>query len=207
MIPRPLLVVTLCCLAGCSSGLLESDREPAEIYRLQAPTIETRAAAAVPVSVLVPRLRTSQSLNTERIATLRPGHRFDYFEGVRWSESAPLMLQQLVVETLSRDGRFALVATSPARIPAEYTLDLELRRFEAVYSSAEAAPTVVVQLQAALVSNRKATTVASFQVEAAVPAAEARRAAVIDAFDRATAEVLGTLATRLREAPVVAATQ
>jgi cholesterol transport system auxiliary component len=194
----------MACLAGCSTGLLDSDRDPAEVYRLQAPSIEM-PAQPVPATVLVPRLRSSPSLNTERIATVQPGRRFDYFEGVRWSDAAPLMLQQLVVDTLSRDGHFALVVMSPARIPVDYTLDIELRRFEAVYAAGGEPPTVVVQLQAALVGNRKPAMVTSFQAEASVQARESRRAAVIEAFDRATAEALGTLATRLREAPIAAA--
>lgn len=197
---RGLLLLFLGCTAGCTTGLLESGQEPPEVYRLDAPAIEARAAA-VPESVVVPRLRAPASLNTERIAVLRPGHRFDYFEGVRWSDTAPVMLQQLLVATLSRNGHFAVVVAAPARLPTDYTLDVELRRFEAVYSADDSAPTVIVELQGTLVGSRQSRTVASLTAEASAKAADTRRAAVIEAFNRATSAALGDLAARLREVP------
>ena len=66
------------------------------------------------------------------------------------------MLQHALVDSLTADGRFAAVLAAPARVPAEMLLDLELRRFESVATSAGSAPVVHVQMLANLVDSRRA---------------------------------------------------
>jgi hypothetical protein len=54
-----------------------------------------------------------------------------------------------------------------------------------------------VQVQASLVDGRRAGRVASFVSDAAVAAAANRRADIIDAFDRANAQVIADVVTRV----------
>jgi cholesterol transport system auxiliary component len=189
-------------MAACVGGLLESDHPAPETYRLAAPAAAGNGAPASPVTnsanvaIVVGRLRAPSSLDTDRIAVVEPGRRFDYYSGVRWSEPAPQMMQQNLVTALTDSGRFAGVYASPSRVPAELLLDVELRRFEA--DTAAAGPPVAhVQVQASLVDGRRAGRVASFVSDAAVAAAANRRVDIIDAFDRASAQVIADVVTRV----------
>lgn len=194
-----MLVATVLC-AGCVGSLLESDKEAPEVYRLAGVALEDRGEPlALALAVAPPR--ASAALDTERIAVVQPDSRFDYFSGVRWAESAPQMLQQLLVRALAADGRFATVVAAPSRVPADLALDVELRSFEAVYAGEAGEPLVQVEMQVTLVDARKARRLASFVVQTESRAVDNRRAALLEAFERATTEALQETVVRLRDAP------
>jgi len=199
-----MLAIGSCGLTACVGGLLESDQPAPESYRLAAPAASSNAYAAAAgkpatVAIVVARLRAPSSLDTDRIAVVEAGRRFDYYAGVRWSEAAPQMLQQNLVTALTDSGAFAGVYAAPSRVPAELLLDVELRRFEA--DTAAAGPPVAhVQVQASLVDSRRSDRVASFVSDAAVAASANRRADIIDAFDRASAQVVSDVVARVSAA-------
>lgn len=191
-------------LAGCSAGLFQSGIPRPETYRLgsQVTPAQSASVAANPASTLgltVARPRAAAALDSERIAVVAGGSRFDYYAGVHWAEPAPQMLQQLLVAGLAHSGRFAGVFAAPSRVPAELTLDVELRRFEADTTGGDA-PVVHVLLQVSLVDARRAQRVASFASAAAVAASGSKRAAIIEAFERASAEVVDDVVARVGDA-------
>ena len=192
-----LLAAVLC--TGCVGSLLESGNEAPEIYRLAGVGLPDRGEP-LPLALAVAPPRAAASLDTERIAAIQPDSRFDYFTGLRWAESAPQMLQQLLVRALVDDGRFATVVAAPSRVPADLTLDVELRSFEAVYTGDAGVPVVRVEMQVTLVDARKAKRLASFVVRTQSRAADNRRTAVLESFERAAAEALQETVVRLREA-------
>ena len=198
----PALVV-MC--TGCAGSLLESKTPAPDVYRLSGTELPARGDT-LPLALAVTRPRAALSLDTERIAVVQPDSRFDYFSGVRWSEPAPQMLQQQLVRALSSDGRFATVLAAPTRVPSDLMLDLELRRFEAIYPAAGAVPRVRVELQVTLVDARTAKRLSSFLVQAEATAVENRRAAVLEAFEAATGEALVTTVARIREVPPASTT-
>jgi cholesterol transport system auxiliary component len=200
---------SLLLLAGCAGNLLKSDAPAPETFRLAvttAPAAGDVAAATTrpPLALAVARPRAASSLDTDRIAVLAAGNRFDYYSGARWSEAAPLMLQANLVGALAATGQFSAVDAAPARAPSELLLDIELRRFEAVSPGADAstgpAPVVHVQAQASLVDSRRGVRIASFVSEATVPAADNRLGAVVAAFERANAQVVQDIAARVQAA-------
>lgn len=196
-------LATVAVLAGCG-GLLQSDNPTPETYRLgpaaaPAPAASTAARPATALGLTVARPRAAAALDSDRIALVSAGNRFDYYAGVRWAEPAPQMLQQNLVDALAHSGEFAGVFAAPARVPSELMLDVEVRRFE-VDATAAGAPVVRVALQASLVDARRVTRVASFASEAVVPADGNRRAAIIAAFDRASAEAVNDVVARVSEA-------
>jgi cholesterol transport system auxiliary component len=195
---RPWLALLALGLAGCAGSLLESDVEAPEGYRLQGQALPDRGER-LSLALGVARPRASAALETDRIAVVRADRRFEYYAGVRWAEPAPQMLQQSLVRGLSADGRFAVVLAAPSRVPADLLLDVELRRFEAVHAAADDAPEVHVELLVTVVDAGRAGRVTSFAVATAERAGDYRRAEVVAAFDRATAEAVRTVADRLRE--------
>lgn len=193
-----LLAVLALASAGCAGTLLDSSLEPPETYQLQGEVVPDRGGR-LPLALGVGRVRAPPSLETERIAVLQPDSRFDYFAGVRWSQPAPQMLQQLLVRALAADGRFEAVVAAPSRVPTDLVIDVELRRFEAVYVAGSPAPEVRVEMQVALLDTRNVARVASFNAAAAAAAQADRRMAVIAAFERATADAVATAVEQLRE--------
>jgi cholesterol transport system auxiliary component len=198
MIRTIVLLAAAAVCAGCVGSVLESKRDEPEVFRLTTPEISD-AGEALPGALAVGRPRAPVSLNTERIAVAGPDTRFDYYSGVRWAEPAPLMLQSLLVEALTADGRFATVVAAPSRVPSEYQLEIELRRFEAS-TDGRGPPVVKVAMQVTLLDGRRGTLVASFPATASVSAEADRRAAVLSAFDAATRQVIGSIVAATRSA-------
>jgi cholesterol transport system auxiliary component len=196
-------------VTGCAGNLLKSDLPAPETFRLAVSAASTTgdvaaATATVPLALAVARPRAATALDTDRIAVLAAGSRFDYYSGARWAEAAPQMLQQNLVGALAAGGMFAAVYAAPARAPVELLLDVELRRFEAVSPGSDAsagpAPVVHVQAQASLVDTRRGVRVTSFVSEAAVPASDNRLGAVVAAFERANAQVVQDISARVQAA-------
>ena len=195
--------------AGCTGNLLQSDAPVPDTFRLAtAPPVAAADVAALPLAVIVQRPRATAALDTDRIAISAAGNRFDYYSAALWAEPAPQMVQQQLVSALAATGQFGGgVFAAPARVPAELLLDVELRRFESVTASANAAsssaaPVVHVQVQASLIDTRRSVRVTSFVAAAAVPATENRLAAVIAAFERANAQVMGEVGAKVQAAAV-----
>ena len=199
-----LLLTLVLALQGCAGSLLESNADAPETYRLVGETLPDRGGR-LPLAIGVVRPGAAPALDTDRVAVVQPDSRFDYFAGVRWSESAPQMLQQQLIRALANDGRFAAVMAVPSRVPADLLLDVELRRFEAVYAADGVAPQVRVEMQVSLVDPRRAQRQASFVAVGTATAAANRRADVIAAFEHATAEAVRTAVEQVRTSVEAAA--
>ena len=195
-----LLVVSGLCTA-CVGSVLKSDNEAPDLYRLAAPAASGGGAGpSLAQAITVARPRSVSSLDTDRIAVTTPGHGFDYLAGARWSDTAPQMVQQLLVDTLMAEGRFATAVAAPSRVPTDLLLEVELRHFEAVYASVGEAPRILVQLQANLVDVRRGTRVASFDSRAEATATRNDRTAMVAAFDDAALRATRDAALRAGEA-------
>jgi cholesterol transport system auxiliary component len=194
-------------VAGCTGNLLQSDAPVADTYRLALPqSAAMQAATALPLAIVVQRPRAPAALDTDRIAVSAAGNRFDYYSAAQWAEPAPQMQQQQLVSALGATGQFGGgVFAAPARVPAELMLDVELRRFEAVTTSADAAasgssPVAHVQVQVSLIDSRRNMRITSFVAEAAVPATANRLSAVVAAFNQANAQVMNEVTTKVQAA-------
>lgn len=196
------VIASLSLCAGCAGSVLTSGNEPPETYRLEGPALAA-GGDTLPLALGVTRPRAASSLDTERVAVARPGGGFDYFAGVRWADTAPQMIQQLLVQAFTADGRFAVTVASPSRVPTDLLLDVELRRFEASYSATDAPPRVRVELQATLVDSRKGVRLATVLAASEAPAERNRQPDVVAAFDQATNQALQTIVARVREGSAI----
>jgi len=199
------LAALVLALTGCAASLLESSAQAPDTYRLAGEALPDRGAR-LPLALGVARPGAAPALDTERVAVVQPDSRFDYVAGIRWSEPAPQMLQQQLVRALAADGRFDAVVATPSRVPADLLLDVELRRFEAVYATGGGPPEVRVEMQVSLVDPRKARRIASAVVATSAAAGENRRASILAAFERATSEAVRAAVAEVREASAAAAT-
>lgn len=198
-----LLAMPLLASSGCAGSLLESRTEAPVVYRLEGVAAQDRGER-LPLALAVTRPGGAAALDTDRIAVDQPGRVFDYYAGIRWSEPAPQMLQQQLVRALVADGRFEAVVATPSRVPSDLLLDVELRRFEAIYSTGVDAPEIRVEMQVSLVEPRAAHRVASFVAAGSAIATDNRRPAVIASFERASAEAVRAAVDQVREAAATA---
>jgi ABC-type uncharacterized transport system, auxiliary component len=183
----------LIALPGCISLLPET--EPDALYRLTtAPAPETRVVEGGE-TVIIARLAAPRGLAGDRIALERDG-RIAYMAGAAWLSPAPVMLHGAIIDAFQTE----VPAITPARaedgVAARYTLDLDLRHFEAIYDGgSNAAPRVQVTLSGRLIDRETRALAASRTVEVSRRAAANRQGAIVDAFSAASAEVAAELAT------------
>ncbi len=190
------LLAAACLCTACVGSALRSDATAPDRYRLEGPAAEP-GGIALPLAIAVARPRSPLSLDTDRIAVTTPGLGFDYLAGARWADPAPQLLQQLLVDAITRDARFAAVVAAPSRVPTDLMLDVEIGRFEAAYANVDAPPTVMVELGVNLVDVRSGRRLASFRVAATATAALNKRASVVAAFEQATDQALREVAGRI----------
>ena len=137
-------------------------------------------------------LLPSQALNSARIAVLPAGNLISSYAGSRWSDPAPRLLRNHLLNAFQADGRVAALSSDDDNLQADFALGGELQAFQSEYQGN--AVTIVLRLQARLVDSRSQRIIASqrFEVRQAVDSQQVP--AVVNAFgqanDRLAAQVL-----------------
>lgn len=185
--PLPLLGCLM--LAGC----LGTARKPLEIV---APAPAVAPAVPAPAAIdrqLVVALPSSTAMldGSRVVARPRPGE-LAYLSGVALPDSAPHMLQDAVVEALSASGLRA-VARQGQGLRGDWSLNLQLLRFEVDYSAGEAAGRV--EIEALLVDARNGRAIARqrFTEATAAPRGDSRAGAeaLLSAAQDAVSAIVG----------------
>jgi cholesterol transport system auxiliary component len=178
-------------LAGCGS-ILGPSVPPAPIYRLS-PDMTTQPGQSVAWQLAVGRPDTTQTLDTDRIALLR-GSVMDYYGDAQWNDSAPRLVQSLLVQAFDKSGRVQAATRDSASLRADLTLATELRDFEALYDTAGAPPLVVIDIQAKLLDQR-GQVMASLDSRQTARATQNSIPSVVVAFDQAMGAALSQIVT------------
>ncbi len=191
------IVVPTLLFAACTGSLFKNKTAPPTMYVLSA---TPRSLADAPdgallhtdLAVLKPRVRTG--LDTERIAALYPDRRLDYFADVRWSGPLDDVLQELAVQVLGANAIMRNARAEASVFASTYWLEIEVRDFQAEYSSSSSAPTAHVRFLARLGSSTDRHIMARFESDVHEAAADNRMGAIIDAYNRAADKALGEIA-------------
>jgi cholesterol transport system auxiliary component len=190
MLSRRALILALgLALAGCSGGLLPKPPPPPDFYRLSPADSASMAVRPVAVQLLVGEIAASGALDTARIALTPNATRVEYYADAEWTDRAPVLVDNLLLDTLQRSGHFARVARRSLTLRADYLVVGTLRHFEADYS-ATTPPRVRVAVELQLLRVSDGTIVAARRFTAAVPAGQNTVPAVAAAFDVATHQAL-----------------
>lgn len=138
---------------------------------------------------LIVELPTSTgAIGTDRILIKPVPFQAQYLPDGRWSEPAPVLVQNLLVASFQNTGRFRLVARTGAGLMPDYTLMTELQEFQAEPDANGF--TVKVSLQVTLIREADRRIVASRRIRATGAVASDDTAALIAGFDRAMQTVL-----------------
>lgn len=182
-------------LGGCT---ILPKREAPNVYLLPA----TPAAAIPHHSVLQKSLRiatpqAARVLDSTRIAVMPEGNVITAYQGARWSDPAPRLLRDRLVDAFRADGRFAAVSSDDANLQSDLELAGDLRAFQSEY--VQGVPVVVIRYDVQLVRARSKHIVAAHRFDIRQPVAGKEVPQVVTAFgqaaDQLAAQVITWVAT------------
>jgi cholesterol transport system auxiliary component len=164
------------------------------LYRFGAGEAATTTPAGTEARVTIRAAPTSfeRASAGDRILTIRDDEAA-YIAGARWVTAANVLFDDAVARAFEVQGGPVRLLARDEPAVADCVLKLEVRTFEVRYDHSHgSAPTVVVELYAALVGRHSATGVSQlFRAEA--PAGEDAVHAIAAAFDVAVGKVLGEM--------------
>ena len=176
-------------LAACT-GIIPGTGDPLKLYTLTPKSSYTADLPKVDWQLVIETPVAPAGINTNRIAVAHSPITLDYYAGATWTDSAPAMVQTLLVESFENTGRIVAVGRESVGLKPDYVLKLELREFQAEYESPQAPPTVRIRLIAKLVRMPAREIVAAHMAERKQTAAANNLDSVVGAFDEALGPVL-----------------
>jgi cholesterol transport system auxiliary component len=188
----PLALAAALALTSACSILPKS--EPSDVYRL--PSAQNSALAnhstMLHWSLRLAKPQTSEALNNPKIAVIPQGDLISSYKASRWSDPAPVLLRNRLLDGFQRDGRVPLLSTDDSNLQADLELGGNLQAFQTEYQGSAAS--VVVRLDALLVRGYDQRILASRRFEVRQPLSDVKVPAVVAGFgqasDQLTAQVV-----------------
>jgi cholesterol transport system auxiliary component len=179
-------------LSGCISLLPKS--KPSQLYRFGQPVAEAGAKSGAVGVFQANGLFPSEAAG-DRILTIESGGKAAYVAQNRWIAPASVLWTEAVHSAFDADaGRVRLNVRGQAG-KSEYVLRLDVRSFEARYEGGTgSAPTVVVRVRGVM-SKMDMSKVTERVFEVKTRASDNRVGAIVAAYDKAVADVLGQIVT------------
>lgn len=171
-------------LAGCS---ILPEKTAISLF---APDPRIQADPAWPEvewQLVVPRPVGPALVDSARISVRPAPGELQVYKAAAWTQPAPDIVQDAVVHAFEDSGRIGGVARRGDGINADYTLLLDVRRFDSDYAE-PGGPAAVVEIGAKLLADDADRVVANRVFRASVPAGGTDVASVARAFEQALGE-------------------
>ena len=185
---RWILVAMLTLLSACN---VLPTKPPVTLYspvpRFAPEAQETR----VDWRLAIARPLASGPVATPRILVRPTPSEIEVYPQAQWSEPAPGLVAQALVQALEADGRIASLDRSSAGLVRDFELTCELRDFQIELADG---PAAVLRIKANLVAYPEGRLVASRLFETRVPAAGQQVSEAVAAFTDALGIVSSQLA-------------
>ena len=186
------LLASFTLLGACS---ILPKPEPFDVYRL--PSAQSTAASSHGTpqrwSLRLNKLQASEALNSPNIAVIPQGDVIISYKASRWSDPAPVLMRNRLLDGFQRDGRVTLLSTDDSNFQADLELGGGLQAFQTEYQGTSA--TVVVRLDVLLVRGYDQRILASKRFEVRQSLSDVKVPAVVTGFgqasDQLTAQVVG----------------
>jgi cholesterol transport system auxiliary component len=179
---RVRLLALLVLISGLSACSILPESQVLSVYRLPATHLP-----AQPVStdwaLRVNTPYSNQLLDSTRISVIPPGDQISAYQGVRWSDRAPLLLRDRLIDAFLDDGRLKAVSSDESRLQADLELDGDLRAFYSEYRDGR--PVAHILLEARLVESGSLRILASRRFDVSQAANSTSVANVVDAIGQA----------------------
>lgn len=175
----PMLIL----MAGCS---VLPKANPEVVYTLAEHDVvtQTTALSSAPrwsLRVLTPY--GNRMVNSARILVLPDGSEISVYKGVRWSDSAPTMVRNRLVNAFRRQAQMGAVSNDSSSFVADVELGGDLNRFQVTYL--EGVPTVDIQFDAFLVNPSNSHIIATKRFSVQQPVNGKEVPEVVQAFGKA----------------------
>jgi cholesterol transport system auxiliary component len=154
---------------------------PKSTFPPDMPRTDWQIAIEVPVA--------DAALNTARITVRHDPLSLEYFERANWIDTAPRMLQTLMVESFENSKKAPAVGRASVGLRADYTLVSELRAFQAEYDDGAIA-TVRIRMDVKLIKMPQRSIVGTVSVMRTARAHGTSIDNVVLAFDDALGKAL-----------------
>lgn len=179
---RLFLLGTFLLTSACS---ILPKSEPSDVYRLPINSTASKPANAQPMSwsLRLARPKASETLDSPRIAVVPQGDLISSYKGARWSDPAPVLWRNRLLDAFARDGRVPLLSTDDSNLQADFEVGGELQAFQSEYHGE--AIDVVIRLDARLVSAHQRI-VAARRFEVRQPLKDKQLPAVVAGFGAAS---------------------
>lgn len=189
--PRSALVLSAALLLSACSVLPKA--EPVDTYLLPgAPERTTAAGTPLAISLRVAKPASGIHLAGQRIVVMPQSNQVSVYQGASWSEPAPVLVRDRLIDALRANGRIAALSSDEARLQADYEIVSDLRAFQSEYRGG--APEAVVRLDARLVEREGRRILASRTFESGARASGADVPAVVNALGAASTRLASELA-------------
>lgn len=198
MIPLSRALPLLCALVlgGCATITSITDATtPLQAYGLRAPAEAPDVRGSLRRDLVVEVPTAGGALDTDRILIRPDPFQAAYLPKVRWTDTAPVMLQGLMLRSFEDTGALRYVGRRPVSGTADFLLLSELTDFQAELAPDGETVTTRLRLTARLVQEREGTILGSRTIETTAPAASTDPEDVVAGLDAATREGLRQLTT------------
>ncbi|MGE8190745.1 ABC-type transport auxiliary lipoprotein family protein [Pseudomonas sp. NPDC086278] len=178
-------------LSSCS---ILPKSEPSDVYRLPSAQGSAAASHGTPQqwSLRLAKPQASEALDSPKIAVIPQGDLISSYKASRWSDPAPVLLRNRLLDGFQRDGRVPLLSTDDSNFQADLELGGSLQAFQTEYQGTNAS--VVVRLDALLVRGYDQRILASRRFEVRQPLSDKQVPSVVAGFakasDQLTAQVV-----------------
>ena len=178
-----LLAASLSLLSACS---ILPKPEQVDVYWLAYAQTPGGANHGSPVtwSLRLNKAMASNALNSQNIAVVPEGNLISNYKGARWSDPAPVLVRNRLLEAFLQDGRIKGLSTDDSNLQADYELGGDLLAFQTHYNGKS--PEVLIQYNARLVRSSDQRVIATRRFEARQPLSNPLVPGVVAGFSQAT---------------------
>ena len=182
-------ILGIALFGGCSIPIPGQGEAP-KLYTLSPKSTFDQTLPRAEWQLVVDIPVAAGGLNTNRIALQTKPIELQYYALARWTETAPQMVQTLLVESFENTGKIIAVGRQAIGLRSDFNLKSELREFQAEYPAGTKVPTVRVRVNAKVIRQPQRAIIASRNFEQRVVAGGGGMDDVVLAFDEALGKVL-----------------
>lgn len=194
LIRTALAILVTLSLGGCAAiSSLTSAATTLEAYELQSATDLPSVQGSVARDLVIEAPTSGGALDTDRIM-IRPGpFQAQYLPEARWTDSAPVMVQNLMLRAFEDTNALRYVGRRPLGGAGDFALVSELTDFQAEVGPDGTSVTTRVRFTVRLVRESDASVIASRTFQRTAAAASTETMDIVASFNLATNAALQDL--------------
>lgn len=178
LLPHIISSLLLACLLSACSLLPTS--EQVQIYRLPTITSAHNQAETLNWSLRLMTPHTNQTLDSVRIAVIPEGNLITNYKGIRWSERAPVLLRDRLLDAFQTDGRLQTITSDTSTFNVDVELTSELAAFQSEYRNGK--PEIRIILDMHLVNSQSQQVITSHRFDVQQSSKNSDTKSVVQAF-------------------------